>query len=260
MAQIKASWPRVTVTTSRDGVPGEPQQVFLYEFVDGTRKLSRDWSDEYYLHVKNGTVPPPPALRIPDISNVVLGSKEYAQLLCQALGEGRTAQGIRAAFDRRGWQVHKNAAETKRIPSPIPGWPPNACRNFVLESTPKESSWIYAPIYFSNVRVPKLLESIQSATLREHRPSECRNRVPPEQVAACEAYVSSTRPDGSGGTIEDFIDRIRGGEMSQEEFDALTRAGGGKTGGLFGNIPKMYLAAGAVGVVLVVAVALKGRK
>ena len=55
-------------------------------------------------------------------------------------------------------------------------------------------------------------------------------------------------------------DRIQSGEMSQEEFDALTDAGGGGPRGLLGGIPLVVLAAGAVGVVLVVAVALKGRK
>jgi hypothetical protein len=117
------------------------------------------------------------------------------------------------------------------------------------------AAWAYN---YSTDRVQSFIEGHANATVRTHIAAECKNRVPPNQVAACEAFVSAGWLRG-GGTIEDFIDKLASGEMSQEEFDALTAAGGGGKGFL-GSIPTVYLAAGGVGAVLLGAVLLKRRK
>ena len=74
MEKIKANWPKVTRTISvkRDGVVvGEPTTVTMYvwKFADGTTGHTIEWSNEYYLHVKNGTAAAR-RLYIPDLSKV----------------------------------------------------------------------------------------------------------------------------------------------------------------------------------------------
>jgi hypothetical protein len=264
MEQIKANWPKKTMTVQakRDGVPvGEPTTttVYIWKFADGTTQYTQAWSNEYYLHVKAGTSPTP-KYNIPDLSNVALGSRQYFWYLCKAQGPyTATAQGVRIAFDKKGWKWNYPTTFSS-APKTIPNDQLDICRAGLERlQTKTEDSWVYGANQYARLKVDSFIEARKSATLRDHRASECKNRVPPEQVAACEAFVGAPRGQG-GGTIESFIDKVASGEMSQEEFDAWNTAGGGASGSLLGGIPIEYLAAGGVGVVLLGALLLKRRK
>jgi hypothetical protein len=204
MAQIQADWPKknITVQVKRDGVAMGPPTTtthFVYKFADGTTRLSQKWNHTYYLHVKAGTSPPPiaPRVNVPDLTNVVLGSDQYFMHLCRAQGpQTGLSQGTRIAFDRKGWKWRYDTTNPNHVPKTIQGIELDLCKSKLKRiKNGGEAIWRFAAWQYSVIGVDKFAESRENATSRDHRPSACKDRVPPEQVAACQAYVSG----GAGG-------------------------------------------------------------
>ena len=251
LERIKASWPKCAAG-------------YLYEFADGSTRCS-PWSNDYYLMVKEGRSPTP---RVPDLSKVVPGSQEYFKWLCLAQGDGAAPHAVRMGFDKANleWQATTDMkmralkppySDPSRPKPVVPADMVLPCSLYVKSKGGNPISWRAAAYNYTTDILPQQIadrapggaNAPGGKRYSEFRPSECKNRVPPDQVAACEAYVKS------GRRIEDFISAIESGEMTQAEFDALTNAGAGR-----GGVSTLYLAAGAVGVVLLGAVLLKRRK
>jgi hypothetical protein len=297
MAKIKAEWPKKTVTVrvKRDGVEvGEPTTTTMYvwKFANGTTMHTRAWSNEYYLHVTKGTSPAP-KYRVPDLSKVTRGTKEYFKWLCKAQGKtggapSSTQQGIRIAFDRMGWSWqwrHDDALASRREPyaSVPPGLQVELCANYVARKTKygytgtnvgkQDDHWNEKATWYARHGTKKFEESRANATVRDHTPAgkakaleaevkACEGKVAPEFVEACKAAIRK----GDGTTTDSFKKQLD--DMSGQELEDLIAGGPGAgaalpppppPSGLFG-IPPTYLAAGAVGTILLGAVLLKRKK
>lgn len=238
-AKLKANWPRcpgkVTVNDHRTNttkVITMPDVGFLWAFEDGTTKCTPKWDQRYYSMVVKGESPP---FNMPKLK---VGSFEYYKYLCRAQGNASIQkafekQGLRWKADRYDQHGHEHLALDPSMIMPCA---------LSLKNTKKgnEAKWVYGAHHYAFEHANEKFSD--KATFNEHRASECKNRVPPEQVAACEAFVS-----GGGGSIEKFQEKVANGDFNQ-----------GSQGGT--SINQLYLYGGAVTAVVLLAAILKKDK
>lgn len=181
MAKIKAEWPRcagggtITVHDQRTGITTVSPSVegYRFAFADGTVRCTPEWNSTYYRMIRDGKSPKP---RVPNLSQLKIGTPEYFKWLCRAQGPGEGPHAVRMGFDKAGlkWRADSDI-KSRRSPyaqhshthTAVPASQILPCSLYVRNMGGNELSWVMrADVYASEV----MQTAAERTEVTEHRP------------------------------------------------------------------------------------------